>query len=118
MGGSLAAKGVRFQPAVHSMCDAAVMRLAGIALAFVASGCLTYQAAVKPDEPRTAVMAGFAAAEVGAAALFAIGVQKGDEAKMEEDIDYPVAFGLSLLVVFATDLLIMIVSDAARSASD
>ena len=94
------------------------MRLAGIALSLVASGCLTYQAAAKPDQPKTAVMAGFLAGEVGAAALFALAVQKGDEAKMQEDLDYPVAFGLSLLGVLASDLLIMIIYQAASSTSD
>ncbi len=94
------------------------MRPIAVVLSVLASGCLTYQAAVKPDEPRLAVTAGFFAGEVGGAALFAFAVQKGDETKMEEDLEYPVAFGLSLLAVFATDLLVMIIYESARSASD
>jgi hypothetical protein len=60
----------------------------------------------------------FLAGEAATAALFALAIKDGDETKMQEDLDYPVAFGLSTLGVLASDLLIMIIYEAAKSPSD
>lgn len=93
------------------------MRSVALAAALcLASGCLTYQAAVKPDEPDPRVTTGFMIGEVGGGALLALAVQaSGDEAG--DDISFAPAFAVSMLAVFATDLFLMIVYQAAIAAS-